>query len=497
MKFKILFLLSIIFYQYSYSQDYSSYLDDAYRLSANDYQGTARAQGMASAFGALGGDLSSISINPAGLGVYRSSEFTITPGFNSTTVSTNYLGSSKSANAYAGSLNNIGFVFNSDIKSDLDLVSASLAFNVSRMGDYNNSQLIDSKEKPFGTSFVQYLTDNSNNLDIYYDPFWEELANNANVVRYDDTLGYYNNFENDVNQKKYTLSSGGKTEYQIAYGLNFDHKVYVGASVSIVSTNFIQQFDITETDIDNYDPLNSYRFHHELSSFARGVNAKFGFIYRPNEVYRLGVSVHFPTFFSITEEWDTRMTTYYDEGDRYSHSPQSNGYSLAPATQSLSMSSPFRFILSNAIVLEKVGLLSVDYELVDYKKILFGNGSSDDGVEVNEFDNLDLNEDVKEYMRLSHNVRVGAEKRIGPAYFRGGYSFAMSPFKKGARNDNANIHTGALGIGYRDSKFFTDLAIVHSITQYSSNLFPDLYADLFTSSINRTRVVATIGFRFQ
>ncbi len=496
MKFNALFLFFIIIYQYSYSQDYSSYLDDAYRLSAIDYQGTARAQGMASAFGALGGDLSSISINPAGLGVYRSSEFTLTPGFNSTTVNTNYLGSSKKTTAYAGSLNNIGFVINSDINSDLNLVSASLAFNVSRVGDYNNSQVIDAKEKPVGSSFAQFLTNNSNNPEIYYDPFWEGLAYDANVVRY-DSLGYYNNFENDVNQKKYKISSGGNTEYQIAYGLNFDHKVYVGASVSLVSTKYIQQFDITEIDIDDYDLLNSYRFHHELSSIARGINAKFGFIYRPNESYRLGVSVHFPTFFSITDEWDTRMTTKYDDGRVYSYSPQNTDYSLAPATQSLNISSPFRFILSNAIVLEKIGLVSVDYELVDYKKMIFGNGASEVGDDFNKFDNLDLNEEVKEYMRLSHNVRIGAEKRIGPAYFRSGYSFAMSPFKKGVRNDNAHIHTGALGIGYRDSKFFTDLAIVHSITQYSSNLFPDFYADLFTSSINRTRVVATIGFRFQ
>ena len=55
--------------------------DDALRYSQNFSSGTTRASSMAGAFGALGGDFSSLSINPAGIGVYRSTEFTITPTY--------------------------------------------------------------------------------------------------------------------------------------------------------------------------------------------------------------------------------------------------------------------------------------------------------------------------------------------------------------------------------------------------------------------------------
>jgi hypothetical protein len=55
---------------------------DALRYSyLHPVTGTARTIGIGSSIGALGGDFSSVSINPAGIAMYRSSEFTITPGY--------------------------------------------------------------------------------------------------------------------------------------------------------------------------------------------------------------------------------------------------------------------------------------------------------------------------------------------------------------------------------------------------------------------------------
>ena len=51
---------------------------DAYQVSQYDLKGTARFMSMAGAFGALGGDLSTLSQNPAGIGVYRSNELGFT-----------------------------------------------------------------------------------------------------------------------------------------------------------------------------------------------------------------------------------------------------------------------------------------------------------------------------------------------------------------------------------------------------------------------------------
>ena len=43
---------------------------DAYRLSQTELTGTARFVSMGGAFGALGGDISVMSYNPAGLAIY-------------------------------------------------------------------------------------------------------------------------------------------------------------------------------------------------------------------------------------------------------------------------------------------------------------------------------------------------------------------------------------------------------------------------------------------
>lgn len=45
---------------------------DGMSISQSDMRGTARYMSMAGAFTALGGDLSSLNQNPAGLGIYRS-----------------------------------------------------------------------------------------------------------------------------------------------------------------------------------------------------------------------------------------------------------------------------------------------------------------------------------------------------------------------------------------------------------------------------------------
>ena len=57
---------------------------DALNFSENDYEGSARTVAMGNAFTALGGDLGSISINPAGSAVAKYSQFSLTPALTFT-----------------------------------------------------------------------------------------------------------------------------------------------------------------------------------------------------------------------------------------------------------------------------------------------------------------------------------------------------------------------------------------------------------------------------
>ena len=73
---------------------------DALRYSTNDYYGTARTMAMGNAFTALGGDLGSLGINPAGSAVNSFSQVTISPSVSIVSTRASYLGEPSLSNAY-------------------------------------------------------------------------------------------------------------------------------------------------------------------------------------------------------------------------------------------------------------------------------------------------------------------------------------------------------------------------------------------------------------
>ena len=78
MKCKLkLFLITVLT---TYSVIYSQNINDALNYSSNSYQGTARFNSMSGAFGALGGDLSAIAINPASSAILNDGHFSLSFG---------------------------------------------------------------------------------------------------------------------------------------------------------------------------------------------------------------------------------------------------------------------------------------------------------------------------------------------------------------------------------------------------------------------------------
>src|SRR5258708_29180517 len=92
---KLLFIIGIFL-----CLDVSAQLpEDALRASWTTPSGTARQQAIGGAMGSLGGDLTAGFVNPAGLGVYKTNEFVLTPGWRFLTDKSSYLGTNQSAAA--------------------------------------------------------------------------------------------------------------------------------------------------------------------------------------------------------------------------------------------------------------------------------------------------------------------------------------------------------------------------------------------------------------
>ena len=110
---------------------------DALRFSLIQPQATARAVGIGNALGSVGGDFSSLSVNPAGIGIYRSSEITFSPNliFNST--NSTYTGTGSSGNGSHFAISNAGYVSTKLRDSRRGgWTSVSFGFGMNRLADW-------------------------------------------------------------------------------------------------------------------------------------------------------------------------------------------------------------------------------------------------------------------------------------------------------------------------------------------------------------------------
>ncbi len=489
---------------------------DALRLSDNRLQGTARASAMGNAFGALGGDFTSTSINPAGIGLYRSSEFVITPKFGKTDVDGSYLNRTFTESKYNISVPNMGYIanINTNRTSESSLVSFSIGIGYNRLNNYNINKLVNGSGAT-SSMLDQFALNSDGYSPSQLDAFYEELA------AYDESTGigtdllysedgiyahdmqvepFTDNFTNyEHSQRKSFSQKGNVDEYVISAAANFNHKLYVGATIGIQDIYFREYTTLLEYDI-NYGStlpttyLNDYSFNTNLRTTGSGYNIKLGAIYKPINDLRLGFAYHSPTFYQLHDNFNNNMyssITYSDgEGTYEANSPIGN--------YDYEMQSPMKAIFSAAYVIGKAGLLSIDYEFVDYSSIKMQDGS--DG-----YDFFSENEDIQEAYKAVGNIHIGGEYRLTDSFsLRGGYEYYPSPFNQNAfgadqPNSNANESAISAGFGWKQGGFFFDMAYKHSTSTNYLNLYDvpeSVEAPVGKFENMSDYATFTLGFRF-
>ena len=460
--------------------------------------GTARSASMGGAFGALGGDMLSLATNPAGLGVFRKSEFTITPTFNYTNTGSKYY--SESSEDFVNKINftNIGFVSSYNTNKSEGWVSANFGISYNRLKDFNENRLIEGHN--LNSSMVdKFLDDAWGNDPEILDPFSTRLAFDAYLI---DTVpgsdyNYTTPVPYEVFQRNAIETSGGMGEWNFSFGTNFSYKLYLGASLGISTIRYKEINDYSESDSDPNNDFDNFLFHNQLKTWGTGYNFKFGFIFRPVDFIRIGGAIHLPTAYKISEEYDSHMDSYFSDGSHYSVSPTNpDGSVIEFGSFDYKLVTPFKSMGDIAILFGKSGLISVDAEYINYDKMRLREPS--DGGDFY-YDNNIIQDDFRGVL----NIRAGGEIRFDQIALRGGYAYFPSPYKKGTLNEKANRSDITAGIGIRDKNFFVDLAGVYSIQKENYNLYT-AYSEVLdnvTDNIaeltrNRIRILATIGFRF-
>ena len=125
---------------FSQAQD----ITDALRYSTEGLTGTARYRAMSGAFGALGGDLSAIGVNPAGSAVFANSYATVTMNYNMRKAETTYFNGLTTTENSDVNFDQAGavLVFNSTDPEN-NWSKFSLGFNYSQINNFEDSFVAD------------------------------------------------------------------------------------------------------------------------------------------------------------------------------------------------------------------------------------------------------------------------------------------------------------------------------------------------------------------
>jgi hypothetical protein len=462
---------------------------DALRYSQLSFGGTARSESMAGSFGALGADFSTLSSNPAGIGVYRKGEISLTPGFMYQSTTSTYQGTSADDQRVAGTWNNAGLVFVGNLdregnKNGWKFVQFGIGMN--RLANYNSQ--VSTSGVSGGSIMDKFRYDADGLTPANLDAFGSALAFNTyllDTVRGSGGTSYFEALNNGdrVNHQQTVQSSGSYNEMDLTLGGNYNNKLFLGATFGIPYVNYNQNTSYMETAMPgNTSDFSQMSYTQSLSTSGSGFNFKIGAIYKPVEFLRVGLAFHTKTWLSLHDSWNASMTSNFTNGDAYQASS-------GPGDYDYNITTPGRIIASVAGILGQSGVINVDYETVDYSQAHLS--SKDAGA----FD--DANAAAKANFTRASIVRVGGEYRLKPLTLRLGFAWYQSPYANAGNDDARTSFTG--GVGFRHKRFFLDLAYVLTLSNskyymYDATFMPEGPA---TNATSVSTYLATVGFKFR
>jgi hypothetical protein len=472
---------------------------DALRYSQNFTGGSARFSAMGGAFGALGGDFSALFVNPAGLGVFRSSEFSFTPALRYNTVETNFAGSVNDEFNYHFNLNQLGFITSFDMGNSEGWSNINIAFGYNRQNNFNGNIIIEGVNN--SSSMLDYF---ANYSDGYFpeelNSFVEFLAYDTWLIDtvtnmgFDDYETILSNYGDDANstygqvQQRTLNSKGTLGEYMFSIGANYGNSLYIGASFGIQKLYYYESNEHIEYDPDDhiYD-FKSFTYYQDLHTRGKGYSFKMGAIFKPVEMLRLGVAFHLPTFFKLEDEYYSYIDASFDNVDAEGIKDYSSD--SPDLFYQYELTTPFKAVGSVAYQFGKRALLSVDYEFVDYSTARLRRG--EDGYNFNS-----ENDGIKDVYRKTGNLRIGGEYRLGAISLRGGYAHYGSAYAESEANKDASYSLISAGIGFSQKKFYMDLCYSHMMHEEQYFMYPSANVVPSVNESNTNKFLATFGFKF-
>lgn len=469
---------------------------DALRYSQTYFGGSARSVAMAGSFNALGADISTLHINPAGIGLFRSSEFTVTPSLIFNGIETNYLNNTKSDSKAQFSFQNLGIVWASNYGTDKTIKGAQFSISYQKIADFNNRMLVEGfnqsnsitdmfVEMAVGHDFRAIEEDKNSLYSFDLHPAWWTYMFDYDSSG-DVSNPYFSYIPNgNILQRNKIHTWGGIKEIAFTFGANVSDKLYTGFSIGLPMIDYHEISTYYEIDeLDLVDDFINLQINDELVTEGSGINLKFGLIYNPVKFLRLGAAIHSPTWYTLQDSWQRYFST------QWVTDPQNPTAETPLGFYEYNLETPWKANGSIGFIIGKRALINFDYEYIDYSNAKLRADDYD-------FDFVE-NQAIKTSYSTSSNFRVGAEYNLGVAAIRGGYAYYGSPYRNDLNDGSTQFFTG--GLGFRAQNLFVDIAYLRSIKMEDYYLYTLNSQNEIVNPVNKTvfsnQFLVTLGVKF-
>lgn len=488
---KLRYTLFIIAFLAISTSSFAQYAKDAVRFSTTQAGSTSRIKALGNAGTAVGGDLSSLSGNPAGLGYFTHSELSITPEFDNYSNKTSYIGQPSSAKQNTVNFSNAGIVFYSQLNkpagSSRNKGWLSVNFGVGYSRTNNFYERIHYDAKNDANSITDYYASLANGQGISDGSLQSWAFKEHLIDAYGTTSNnsYQSNAFPGVQQTGFISRTGGQSGYDIAVGTNYSNKLYLGLGVGVSEIRYHTNTSFNETgdlSVSESGSAVTRGFNSTYTQFqdtkGEGYNVKLGILYKIFESVRAGATITTPTYYTIDDSFNEGLTNNLSGGGDYEYGPVN--YPL-----SYNMRTPFKYAGGLSIFMGNVGFITGDVEYINYRTTHI---SSND-----EYTSNYDNDIIKKNYRAAVNAHAGAEIKIANMlFFRGGYGIQGTPLKGGA---NTKLVTG--GLGYHIGNYYIDAAWVN--VKGSQNVMQyDIGPATPAAAVNATNnnLFLTIGYKY-
>ena len=462
-------------------------VDDANLFSQTYYQGTAKALGMGNAMGAVGGDMTAVCINPAGMGIYRSSEITASLNLLDNYSTSTYYGDKKDGNIFRLSIPNLGFVFAKERSNYKALRYTQFGFGLTRTNDFNmrtNALGINPSSSMVDNYLARMNGYSEDDLqDVFPYDIYPAYKTDLIALYGPPEESYYVSPvpQGNIWQGQECDFKGRSESWTFAGSANFFDKLFIGISVDLAHTKRFGTKVFKESRVEGTETdFNQWSFTEDLSSTGWGGNAKVGFIYHATPWFRFGAAFHSPTLYAFSEKWQTTTETEINWETKISLSPESN--------YEYTFISPLKCLGSLAFVVGQQGMISLDVEYLNYGAARF---------RASDFDYSPTNESIKESLGHTANFRLGTEWYLGGTYLRFGTAYYGSPFGLGQAGGSVKKASCGISVPVSASTTF-DFAYELSHGRTFNTLYDagDLGIESVTHSHYRHLLLTTLKIRF-